>query len=158
MHFYCITHKIVIISQTSCFFSCLNSLPNLTYMQVCPKLYAFAYIFVNIQSYRYNDTPFQVTYSQLDLGENNLSYNNRQSNPNIRGEIIRSGATSGGTSSKSDWGRRHSESHVPRKSWASAKSAPATPRAGSPSRSRKSTYSSGIGSNQYPYQGQHKFK
>ena len=96
----------------------------------------------------------KVTYSQLNLGENIRSYNNRQSNPNIRAEVIASTIPSGEISSRSDWDRRrHSESHVPKKSWASAKSAPATPRATSPSRSRRPTYISGIGPNHYPYQG-----
>jgi hypothetical protein len=94
-----------------------------------------------------------VTYSQLNLGENIRSYNNRQSNPNIRGDFIATGSSEVETSSKRDWQRRNSESHVPRKSWASAKSAPATPRATSPSRSRRSTYNTGIGPNNYPYQG-----
>jgi len=94
-----------------------------------------------------------VTYSQLNLGENIRSYNNRQSNPNIRGDLIATGSSAAETSPRRDWERRNSESHVPRKSWASAKSAPATPRATSPSRSRKSTYNSVIGSNHYPYQG-----
>ena len=99
-----------------------------------------------------------MTYSQLNLGENIRSYNNRQSNPNIRAEVIASTIPSGEASSRVEWDRRrHSESHVPRKSWASAKSAPATPRATSPSRSRRSTYLSEINSNQYPYRGKIQF-
>ena len=100
-----------------------------------------------------------MTYSQLNLGENIRSYNNRQSNPNIRGEVIASTVPPSEISSRSEWDRRrHSESHVPRKSWASAKSAPATPRATSPTRSRRSTHVSGIGSNHYHYQGNNKFE
>ena len=94
-----------------------------------------------------------MTYSQLDLGEPIRSYNNRQSNPNIRVENIGSCAPAGEIPSRDNWERRHSESHVPRKTWASTKSAPATPRATSPTRYRKSTYTSGIGSNQSTQQG-----
>ena len=95
-----------------------------------------------------------MTYSQLDLGENIRSYNNRQSNPNIRGDVISSGSSRRETESgRSEWERRRSESHVPKRSWASAKSAPATPRANSPTRTRRSTYIPVVGSNQYPYQG-----
>ena len=95
-----------------------------------------------------------MTYSQLDLGENIRSYNNRQSNPNIRGDVISSGSSRRETESgRSEWERRRSESHVPKRSWASAKSAPTTPRANSPTRARRSTYIPVVGSNQYPYQG-----
>ena len=82
------------------------------------------------------------------MGENN--YNARQSNPNLHVENTKTYTGTGGDSSKRGWQRRHSESHVPHKTWASTKSAPATPRANSPTRSRKST--TGITSNGYtPY-------
>ena len=96
-----------------------------------------------------------MTYSQLDLGENYRSYNNRQSNPNIRCENIGLCAASENVSSSSNWDRRYSESNVPRKTWAATKSAPATPRDTSPKRSRKTTHSPGIGVNQLSQKGTH---
>jgi len=99
----------------------------------------------------------QVTYSQLELGENIRSYNNRQSNPNIRAEISGGYCSSAAAAEDSSTstlvsGRRNSESHVPRKSWASTKSAPAS-RGASPTRSRKATYTVGTGTNnQFTYQ------
>lgn len=79
--------------------------------------------------------PIQVTYTQLDLGDNYRTYNHRQSNPNVKASVsdLSHGEGSG------TFERRRLTNHERGRSLSTTKSAPVTPRALSPSRSVTST-------------------
>ena len=47
-------------------------------------------LFYQSPNFIYSVLTFQVTYSQLQLGENYRSYNNRQSHPNLRAAVAES--------------------------------------------------------------------